>query len=119
MQMNFNTRELNIIGHWSSSSKMPERYDRSVCPNELLLRNTIMCKFVEGWTTVPSFHLPITVDTSQRIGKPGEEVSEIPPVQVTATTAFVGGTALTQADTLDTIVENEADDDEFPSLSQG
>ena len=36
-QMNCNTRELNITGRWSSSSKMPERYDRAVCAAELLL----------------------------------------------------------------------------------
>ena len=30
-QMNFATRELNVIGHWSSNSRMNERYDRSVC----------------------------------------------------------------------------------------
>ena len=30
-QMNFETRELNVIGHWSSNSRMNERYDRSVC----------------------------------------------------------------------------------------
>ena len=72
MQRNFNTRELNIIGHWSSSSKMPERYDRSVCSNELLLRNTIMSKFNEGWTTAPSFHLPIIVDTLNGLVNPAK-----------------------------------------------
>ena len=30
-QMNFQTRELNVIGRWSSNSRMGERYDRSVC----------------------------------------------------------------------------------------
>ena len=33
-KMNFETRELNIIGQWSSNSRMDERYDRSVCANE-------------------------------------------------------------------------------------
>ena len=73
--MNSGTRELNIIGHWGSSSKMPERYGRSVCANELLIRNTIMSKFNEGWTTVPSFHLPLSVDSSQRVGKALETVA--------------------------------------------
>ena len=30
-QVSSDQRELNIIGRWSSTSKMPERYDRSVC----------------------------------------------------------------------------------------
>ena len=30
-QMNFAPRELNVIGHWSSGSRMEERYGRSVC----------------------------------------------------------------------------------------
>ena len=77
-----------------------------------------MRKFAEGWAAVPSFHFPITVDTYQRIGKPGDELSEASPVQVTAATAFVGETALTQADTLDTIVENDAEEGEIPTLSQ-
>ena len=43
--MNFNQKELNIIGHWSSISKMPERYGRAVCATELLLRNTVARNF--------------------------------------------------------------------------
>ena len=57
-QVSFNQRELPIIGYWSSTSKMPERYDRSVCPNELLLRNTIVDKFATGWEPVPAYHIP-------------------------------------------------------------
>ena len=68
-QMNFATRELNVIGHWSSNSRMNERYDRSVCANELLLRNTIIQKVVQGWNMVESFRLPETVPGSGRIGK--------------------------------------------------
>ena len=30
-QLNFETRELNVIGRWSANSRMNERYDRSVC----------------------------------------------------------------------------------------
>ena len=67
--MNFDQRDLNIIGHWPSSSRMPERYDREVCAAELLLRNTIIQKFVSGWGLAPSFHLPETVTGHHRIGK--------------------------------------------------
>ena len=67
--MNFNQKELNIIGHWSSSSKMPERYDRAVCATELLLRNAIIQNFVSGWSLAPSFHLPLTIPNDLRIGK--------------------------------------------------
>ena len=68
---------------------------------------------------MPSFHLPITVDTSRRIGKPGNECTETTPTQVTAVTAVVGETSLTHADTLDAIVEDEAGDGENPTLSHG
>ena len=71
--MNFDARELDIIGRWSSSSKMPGRYDRSVCATELLLRNTIIQKVVEGWTLAPSFRIPETVPIDRRIGKATEE----------------------------------------------
>ena len=68
-QMNFETREINVIGHWSSNSRMHERYDRSVCANELLLRNTIIQKMVGGWCMVDSFMLHETVPGSERIGR--------------------------------------------------
>ena len=48
---------------------MNERYDRSVCANELLIRNTIIQKMVAGWTMVDSFRLPETVAGAERIGK--------------------------------------------------
>ena len=71
--MNFNQKELNIIGHWPSSSKMPDRYDRAVCATELLLRPAIIQNFVSGWSLAPSFHLPLTVPSDLRIGKMHEE----------------------------------------------
>ena len=48
---------------------MPERYDRSVCANELLLRNTIVNKMADGWKPADAFHLPTTVSGHVRIGK--------------------------------------------------
>ena len=68
-QMSFDQRELHIICHWSITSRMPERYDRSVCANELLLRNTIMNKMRHGWEMAPGFHMPVTAADHQRIGK--------------------------------------------------
>ena len=68
-QLSFEQRELNIIGHWSSSSKMPERYDRSACANELLLRNTIVQRIKTGREVAPPFHLPHAVAGAQRIGR--------------------------------------------------
>ena len=69
-QISFDQRELSIIGHWPSTAKIPERYDRSVCANELLLRNTIIQRMVGGWGMAPAFHLPTTVEGHVRIGKP-------------------------------------------------
>ena len=80
-QMNFGTRALNIIGQWSSSSKMPERYDRSVRAKELLIRNAITSKFNEGWAIAPSFHLPMSVDSSQRVRK-AIETNELADAQL-------------------------------------
>lgn len=81
-KMNFSTRELSVIGQWSISSKMPERYDRCVCANGLLLRNTIVHKVVEGWSMIPSFHIPETIIGERRIGKSVDG----PPTQATPTT---------------------------------
>ena len=79
-QMNFAPRELIVIGHWSSGSRMNERYDRSVCANELLLRNTIIQKVISGWTMVDSFCLPETVAGDDRIGKfPVASTPEVAP----------------------------------------
>ena len=68
-QISFDQRELNIIGHWSSSAKMPERYDRSACAAELLLRNTIVRRVRTGRGVAPAFHLPETVTGASRIGR--------------------------------------------------
>ena len=48
---------------------MNERYDRSVCANELLLRNTIIQKVISGWAMAGSLCLPETVAGSDRIGR--------------------------------------------------
>ena len=69
IQLSFDQRELNIIGHWASTSKMPERYDRSACANELLLRNTIAQRMRTGWEIAPAFHLPLTITGAPRIGR--------------------------------------------------
>ena len=73
-QMSFDQRELAAIGHWATNSKMPERYDRSVCASELLLRNTIIKQMAAGWEVSDSPHLPTTVTGRVRIGE------EPPPV---------------------------------------
>ena len=52
-QMSFDQRELTAIGHWPGTSRMPERYDRSVRANELHLRNTIVRKMDAGLGTRP------------------------------------------------------------------
>ena len=67
--MSFDQSDLAIIGHWPSTSRMPERYDRSVCPKELLLRNTIVHKFSTGWVPAPAYHIPTTVGGHVRVGK--------------------------------------------------
>ena len=77
--MNFETRELNAIGHWSANSRMNERYGRIVCASELLIRNAIIQKMVSGRNVVDSFRLPETVPRSGRIG---EDPSTFPAAAV-------------------------------------
>ena len=67
--MNFDRRGQNIVGHWSSTSRTPDRYDRSVCANVRRLRNTIVRKISDDWEPVPSFHIPCTVTDQLRVGK--------------------------------------------------
>ena len=74
--MSIDQRELTIIGHWPSTSRMPERYDRSVCANELLLHNTIVQMMDAGWVLAPAYHLPATRTGHVRIGK---EPETLPP----------------------------------------
>ena len=62
---------------------MSERYARSVCAGELLLRNAIIQKVAQGWSMVESCHLPETVDGSERTGK--EPVSAMTEVRHNAT----------------------------------
>ena len=78
-QMNFETRELNAIWHWSLNSRMNERYDRSVCGDEILRRNAIIQKVASWWNMVGSFRLHETVPGSKRIGK---DPSTFPPAVV-------------------------------------
>ena len=60
---------------------MPDRYDRSVCAGELLLRNTIVTKMADGWGPAGAFRLPTTVSGHLRIGKSTDEVP-LPPHDV-------------------------------------
>ena len=72
-QMSFDQMAVTIIGHWPSTSRMPERYDSSVCANELRLRNTIVQRMASGWSLAPAYHIPNTIDCSVRIGKETEQ----------------------------------------------
>ena len=58
--MSFDQRELNIICHWFATGRMTERYDRSVCDIELLLRSTTIQEISTGWELAPAFRLPDT-----------------------------------------------------------
>ena len=68
-QLKFDRRDLNIIGHCSTTSKIPERYDRGTCANELLLRNTVIRRMRSGWNVAPAFRLPEMVVDTTRIGR--------------------------------------------------
>ena len=57
-EMSFSKEDKNVIGHWQSGSKMSERYDRSTCAQELLLRNTIVANINGGWSPVGPFSIP-------------------------------------------------------------
>ena len=68
-QMRCDQRELNIIGHWPFTSRMPGRYGRILRANELLPRNTIMAEMRQGWDLAPAFGFPAAATGNQRIGK--------------------------------------------------
>ena len=74
-QMSFGQIELTIIGRWPLTARMPDRYDHSVWPNEMLLRNTIVRKFATGWVPAPAYHIPTTVAGRVRVGKDVETVN--------------------------------------------
>ena len=57
IHMRFDQRDLNIIGRWSITSEMPERYGRSVRATDLLPRNAIAQKTIAGWAPVDAFRL--------------------------------------------------------------
>ena len=67
-QLRFDHRELNIIGHWATNSRMPDRYDRSACAADLLLRNTIVHRMHDGWGVAPEFRLPETAKPETDVG---------------------------------------------------
>ena len=68
-QMNFDGRARKFLGNRARNSKAHERYDRCVCANELLLRDTISKRMVNGWSMDAAFRLPETVATSESAGK--------------------------------------------------
>ena len=41
-ELSFSVEDRNRLGHWQTGSAMCERYDRSMCTRELLLRSTIL-----------------------------------------------------------------------------
>ena len=55
---------------------MPARYDRATCANELLLRNTIAQRMQDGRGVAPPFHLPVTVESGVRIGRPEQPIGQ-------------------------------------------
>ena len=76
--MIFGQREMSIIGHWPSSSRMPERYGRSVCASELLLRNTIIQRMAARWGIAAAYFLLSTLVGRVRIGKSDDEAPTVP-----------------------------------------
>ena len=61
---------------------MPERYDRSACANELLLRTAIVQRMRGGWAVAPAFQLPITISDTTRIGRSAPTVEIVDEAKV-------------------------------------
>ena len=69
-QMISDRSEMAIIGHWPTTSRMPERYDSSVGAIDLLLRSATVHQIVDGRGGVtPAYHLPATATGHLRVGK--------------------------------------------------
>ena len=58
-ELSFSVDGRNRLCHWQTGSAMCERYDRSTCTQELLLRSTILQNISEGWKPVGPFSVPI------------------------------------------------------------
>ena len=69
---------LNIVGHWPIGSEMRERYDHSVGPDEIMLRNSSLAKIASGWEMGPAYHFPHNVNQNERIGKTPFETATKP-----------------------------------------
>ena len=65
-ELPFSAEDRNRLGHWQSGSTMCERYDRSTCTQELLIRSTILENISDGWMPVGPFSIPVapTVEIS-------------------------------------------------------
>lgn len=89
-----------MIGNWDSTSRTPERYDSSVCANELLLRDAIVQKMATERKLPDAYHLRAAVTAHVRIGKePGETPLPNPTVgMATAGEGVIGDTLLTVND---------------------
>ena len=77
--MSFDQLEMSIFGHWSSTSRMPETYDRSGRSRELLIRNDIVMRIAARWGIAPTYHLPSLPHGRLRIGKPNEPDTQALP----------------------------------------
>ena len=47
-ELSFSAEDRNRLGHWQTGSEMCDRYDRSTCAQELLLRSTILANISDG-----------------------------------------------------------------------
>ena len=75
-ELSFSVEDRNRLGHWQTGSAMCERYDRSTCTQELLLRSTIVKNIIDGWKPVGPFSVPVVptvclmAPSKRGLGKP-------------------------------------------------
>ena len=50
-----------IVGHWSSNSTMPSRYDSAHCAKELQIKQSILDAYSKGWSKVDAFEIPSVI----------------------------------------------------------
>ena len=59
-QLLLSREHIGKLGHWNPGSKIPDRYNRTVCATESQIRNGIIHRIYEGWRPIAEFEIPGT-----------------------------------------------------------
>ena len=69
-----------MMGHWSATSLMPQRYDSTACSSELAEKEEVRATVARGWRTVPDACLPNPAPADEAPCTPSAEIGVRVPV---------------------------------------